>query len=59
MVCVPRHMLDASLVNEYHQNGIEVSSFSYLNIKDIIDDKKYYNIDYFFVDNKKVFDGRN
>lgn len=58
MVCVPRHMLDTSLVNEYHQNGIEVSSFSYLNIKDIIDDKKYYNIDYFFVDSKKVFDGR-
>ena len=56
MVCVPKHMLDVSLVNKYHQYGIEVSSFSYLNINEIINDKKNYNIDYFFADNKKVFE---
>jgi len=59
IVCIPRQMIDRNLVNEYHKSGIEVSSFSYLNLNDIVKDKKHYKIDYFFVDNKKVFDDIN
>lgn len=55
-VCVPQHMVTRDLVQAYHRDGIEVSTFSYVTWPDIRDHKEKYDIDLFFIDNKTVFE---
>ena len=55
-VCVPQDMVSAELVEGYHKDSIAVSTFSYIDWEHIKDHKKRFNIDLYFIDNKKVFD---
>jgi len=55
-VCVPQAMVSRALVDDYHKDGIEVSTFSYLDWDHINRHKKRFNIDLYFIDNKAVFD---
>lgn len=55
-VCVPQFMVTRELVDAYHADGIEVSAFSYVTWPDIRAHEKEFNIDLYFIDNKKVFD---
>jgi hypothetical protein len=55
-VCVPQNMVSAKLVDAYHAQGVEVSTFSYVNWSSIVKANKSMNIDYYFIDDKNVFD---
>jgi len=55
-VCVPQNMVTRDLVNAYHADNIEVSTFSYTDWSKIKSHKDQFNIDLYFIDNKKVFD---
>ena len=55
-ICVPQDMVSRALVDDYHKDGISVSTFSYIDWKHIKDHKERFNIDLYFIDNKKVFD---
>lgn len=55
-VCVPQNMVTADLVAGYHADNIAVSTFSYTRWKAINAHKDAFNIDLYFIDNKKVFD---
>ena len=55
-VCVPKHMITAKLVSAYHQDDIKVSTFSYIDWETIRTHKGTFNIDLYFIDNKRVFD---
>lgn len=55
-VCVPQAMISRALVNDYHKDGIEVSTFSYIDWEHIRRHKERFNIDTYFIDNKHVFD---
>lgn len=55
-ICVPQEMISKELSNYYLENGIQVSTFSYVNNQQIEEHKEQYNIDLFFVDDRKVFD---
>lgn len=55
-ICVPQFMVTRELVDAYHTDGIEVSTFSYVTWPDIHAHEKEFNIDLYFIDNKKVFD---
>lgn len=55
-VCVPQAMVSQALVEDYHRDGIEVSTFSYVDWKHINKHKDRFNIDLYFIDNKVVFD---
>lgn len=55
-VCVPQFMVTRDLVDAYHADGIEVSTFSYVTWPDIRAHEKEFNIDLYFIDNKRVFD---
>lgn len=55
-VCVPQNMVTADLVKDYHADNIEVSTFSYTRWKSINAHNDKFNIDLYFIDNKKVFD---
>ncbi len=55
-VCVPQAMVSRALVDDYHKDGIEVSTFSYVDWEHIKRHKERFNIDLYFIDNKKVFD---
>ena len=55
-VCVPQAMVTRELVEKYHKDDIAVSAFSYLNLPDINRHKEQFNVDLYFIDNKKVFD---
>jgi hypothetical protein len=55
-VCVPQNMVTRALVDNYHQDGLSVSTFSYLHWDHINDHKDRFNIDLYFIDNKDVFD---
>ena len=55
-VCVPQAMVTRELVENYHKDDIAVSTFSYLNWPDINRHKEQFNVDLYFIDNKKVFD---
>ena len=55
-VCVPQNMVTRKLVENYHADEIEVSTFSYLDWDHIKEHKKRFDIDLFFIDNKDVFD---
>ena len=55
-VCVPQNMVTRALVDNYHQDGLSVSTFSYLDWAHINAHKKRFNIDLYFIDNKDVFD---
>ncbi|WP_017930267.1 glycerophosphodiester phosphodiesterase [Robiginitomaculum antarcticum] len=55
-VCVPVSMVSRALVDAYHDAGIEVSTFSYVELRKVQQHKKMMNIDLYFIDNKKIFD---
>ncbi|MEP3891632.1 MAG: glycerophosphodiester phosphodiesterase family protein [Hellea sp.] len=55
-VCVPQAMVSRALVDDYHKDGIEVSTFSYVEWDHIQRHKERFNIDSYFIDNKRVFD---
>jgi len=55
-VCVPRNMVNKRLVENYHDNNIRVSTFSYIDWHAIENHQNEMNIDLYFVDNKQVFD---
>jgi len=55
-VCVPQDMVSRELVDNYHTDGLRVSTFSYLDWDHIKDHKSRFNIDLYFIDNKDVFD---
>jgi len=55
-VCVPQAMVSQALVEDYHKDGIEVSTFSYVDWDHINRHKDRFNIDTYFIDNKRVFD---
>lgn len=55
-VCVPEGMVSRALVDDYHKDGIEVSTFSYIDWDHIRRHKERFNIDTYFIDNKRVFD---
>jgi len=55
-VCLPVDMLDAELIKSYQDDGIEVSAFSFVENSKIATFKERYNLDYFFIDNKHVFE---
>lgn len=55
-VCVPQNMITKELVERYHRDGIEVSTFSYVDWPHIQRHEDAFNIDLYFVDNKIVFD---
>jgi len=55
-VCVPVGMVTKDLVAGYHADGIEVSVFSYVDLKKAQAHKDAMNIDLYFVDKKRVFD---
>lgn len=55
-VCVPQAMVSKALVEDYHKDGIEVSTFSYVDWDHINRHKERFNIDTYFIDNKRVFD---
>lgn len=55
-ICVPQAMVSRALVDDYHKDGIEVSTFSYVDWEHIKRHKKRFNIDSYFIDNKRVFD---
>lgn len=55
-VCVPQNMVSPELVDDYHEDGIIVSTFSYTDWNKINRHKSDFNIDLYFIDNKIVFD---
>lgn len=55
-VCVPQTMVSQALVEDYHKDGIEVSTFSYIDWEHINRHKERFNIDTYFIDNKGIFD---
>lgn len=55
-VCVPQDMVTRDLVDNYHADGLIVSTFSYVDWDHIKNHKAAHNIDLFFIDAKRVFD---
>lgn len=55
-VCVPQDMVSRALVDDYHRDGIEVSTFSYVDWEHIKRHEERFNIDLYFIDNRTVFD---
>ncbi|MEP6341798.1 MAG: glycerophosphodiester phosphodiesterase family protein [Maricaulaceae bacterium] len=55
-VCVPQNMVTRELVDNYHADGLMVSTFSYVDWDHINRHKAEHNIDLYFIDDKKVFD---
>jgi hypothetical protein len=55
-ICVPQAMVTQELFEDYHKDGIEVSTFSYVDWEHINRHKEQFDIDTYFIDNKKVFD---
>lgn len=55
-VCVPQAMVTRKLVDDYHKDGIALSTFSYIDWDHINRHKDEFNIDLYFIDNKTVFD---
>jgi len=55
-VCVPQHMITRELVDNYHGDDIIVSTYAYVNWPNIKIHEQDFNIDLYFIDNKKVFD---
>jgi len=55
-VCVPQGMVTRNLVDDYHKDDITLSTFSYIDWNHIKRHKDQFNIDLYFIDNKRVFD---
>ena len=55
-VCVPQNMVTKELVENYHADGLTLSTFSYVDWAHINDHKEQFNIDEFFIDHRRVFD---
>lgn len=55
-VCVPQAMVSRTLVDNYHKDGIHVSTFSYVDWDHINRHRSEFNINDYFIDNKRVFD---
>lgn len=55
-VCVPQNMVSKSLVENYQEDGIRVSTFSYTDWDLLRSDNTKVGLDAFFIDNKTVFD---
>ena len=49
-------MVTRALVDNYHADGLNVSTFSYVDWDHINRHKAEHNIDLFFIDDKRVFD---
>jgi hypothetical protein len=49
-------MVSRALVDDYHKDGIKVSTFSYVDWDHIKRHEERFNIDTYFIDNKRVFD---
>ncbi len=55
-VCLPVDMLDAELIRDYQNDGIEVSAFSFVDWDKMADYKTRYGLDEYFIDAKIVYD---
>lgn len=55
-VCVPAYQISAALVDDYHQDGIQVSAFSYLSREAIETAEDRHGHDAFFSDSKAPFE---
>ncbi len=55
-VCVPMDMVSRALVDDYHADGIKVSTFSFIDWPSIKEHKSRFNVDLYFIDNKAVFE---
>ena len=55
-VCVPQAMVSKELVDNYQADGIEVTTFSYIDWDHIKSHEDQFKLDKYFIDNKKVFD---
>ncbi len=55
-VCVPQDMISRPLSDYYHAHGLQVSAFSFIDWPTIKAFDDNFDIDLYFIDNKKVFD---
>ncbi len=55
-VCVPANMVTLELIEDYHRDGIAVSTFSYVTRDTLEAAESEFGIDDFFIDAKVVFD---
>ncbi len=55
-ICVPANMISKNLVDYYHQQNIQVSTFSYVTRDSLELAENRFGIDDFFIDAKVVFD---
>lgn len=55
-VCLPQAMASAELIAAYHTDGIEVSTFSYIEWPSIMAHEDTLKPDFYFIDKKGVFD---
>ncbi len=55
-VCLPVNMLNAEIVKNYQKDGIEVSSFSFVDSSVIEETAQKFGLDAYFVDNRILFD---
>lgn len=55
-VCVPVGMVTKDLVEAYHTHGLQVSVFSYVDMKKALAHQAEMGMDLYFVDKKRVFD---
>jgi len=55
-VCVPQAMVTRELVQNYHDDNITFSTFSYMDWNHINRHQADFNIDDYFIDSKSVFD---
>lgn len=55
-ICVPENMLTTDLNDYYNSNGLFVSTYAYTKWRDVNAHNDKFNIDYYFIDNKQIFD---
>lgn len=55
-ICVPRDMITEELSRYYQDKGLFVSTFAYLHLKGLLADANKFNINLYFIDNKKIFE---
>lgn len=55
-ICVPEYMITKDLSAYYHAHGIKVSTFSYLDWDHINTHESDFQIDTYFIDNKRIFE---
>jgi glycerophosphoryl diester phosphodiesterase len=55
-VCIPKHMARRELSDHYHEHGLFVSTYAYVDTASVLADQKALDIDLLFVDDRVVFD---